>query len=450
VASGIFWSADNPDVRVAGELTAEVGSYAVASLSQNLVPDPRVTITKDPERRQTTMAFSALPERSVRSFLPITLHGQLGTGDSVTLLHAQNYGAAGNFAPQYRAPAAVLGVKVTNDQLYRAVRFRMDRPHWLQHMSAGESSEIEDGSTLTVDSSDGENWLVYESSSPLTLRQLEIRVISGCLALLHLAIYPDEDKAIRDTQVRIEPGGAWLTVIGPAFWAEWGELESQPLLAASDLTVKHYADWIPVHSKLDGLTWVVARPFTGAVQTRVLLYTTIIEGFHRALPGYEKQKFPGVDPEVLHRILVAARSAAVAQAAIEGLDQELVEKAVTLYTEVSFQERAAAIVAEVTGVIPELTESIANLPRRITKARNNLAHHLTRKARKPIEVRVLEWLVVSEAISWLLRALLLLRVGIDPQVLRRRFLDFQRFGFFRANTQQHVSELGWDLPAPPS
>jgi len=60
----------------------------------------------------------------------------------------------------------------------------------------------------------------------------------------------------------------------------------------------------------------------------------------------------------------------------------------------------------------------------------------------------LEWLVVSEAIACLLRALLLLRVGIDPALLRRRFLDFQRFGFFRANTAQDVSELSWELPPP--
>lgn len=446
MTAGTFWSADRPEVRVNGGLTAERGHRAVAELDEHLMPDPRVTVTHDPERRQTVTSISAQPARSVKSFLPITVHGELATGDAVSLLRAQNYGSAGHFAPRYRAPAAVLGAHVDTDQLYSAVRFRVDRPHWLQHLSPGASRQLDDGSTLSVDTVSDENWLLYEASTPLTLRQLEVRIVTGSLALLHLAVYPDEEKAIGDTQVRIEPDGDWLTVIGPAFWAERGELESQPLLAASDLTIEHYGDWIPLHSSLDGLTWVVARPFVGAVQTRVLLYATIIEGFHRELPGYEQRKFPGVDAEAVRRIYEAARDAAVMQGAAEGLDAEAVKKATTVFAQVSFQDRAAAIIAEVVEIIPEIMESIANPARRMTKARNDLAHHLSSESRKPIEVRALEWNVVSEAIAWLLRALLLQRVGIDPAVLRQRFLDFQRFGFFRANTAQHVSELGWDLP----
>lgn len=447
MVAGTFWSAENPEVRVHGDLTAERGHQAVAALNEHLMPDPRVTITHDSERRQTVTSVSAQPARSVKSFLPITLHGELSTGDLVSLLQAQNYGAAGRFAPRYRAPVAVLGANVSSDQLYSAARFRVDRPHWLQHLSPCDSRQLEDGSTLSIDVVSDENWLLYEGSKPLTLRQLEVRVVTGCLALLYLAIYPNENKAIGDTQVRIEPEGDWLTVAGPAFWAERGELEIEPLLTANDLTIRHFGDWIPLHSSLDGLTWVVARPFVGAVQTRVLLYSTIIEGFHRSLPGYDQRKFPDVDPEALRRIFVAARDAAVTQGIAEELDSEVVSNAVTFFTQVSFQDRAAAIIAEVVEVIPEIVESIAHPARRMTKARNNLAHHLSRESRTPIEVRALEWLVVSETIAWLLRALLLLRVGIDPAVLRRRFLDFQRFGFFRANTAQHVKELGWDLPA---
>jgi hypothetical protein len=447
---GVFWAAANPSVRVAGELVIEVGKGALVRLTNNLRPNPRVTVFSEPDGRVSGYAVSGNPDRAVESFLPITLQGQLDNGESVTLLDAQNHGAAG-FAPRYRSPVAVLGAWVSDDQLYSAVRFRMDRPCWLAHLTDGEWSAVEDdGSTLTADGSDGETWLVYESSGAANLRQLEMRVTTGCLALLQLALHPDEDRAIREMQVRIEPSDPWLAVHGAAICMESGSPEHQPLLTPDQLTIKHYANWIALHTMLDGLTWVVARPFMGDVQTRVLLLTTIIEGFHRALPGYEKRKFPDADSPALRRIFDAARAAAVTQAATEGLDQKRVENAVTFYTEVSYQDRAEAIVTEVSGVIPEITESISEFPRRIKKARNDLAHHLTREATKPIVARALEWLVVSNALSWLLRALLLLRTGIEPQVLHDRFCAFQQFGFFRANTAQHVRELGWELPAAPA
>lgn len=97
-------------------------------------------------------------------------------------------------------------------------------------------------------------------------------------------------------------------------------------------------------------------------------------------------------------------------------------------------------------MLPEITESISDLPRRIKQARNDLAHHLARKAPAPLRPRVLEWLVVAETTSWILRCLLLLRAGFDPETLRKRLFHFQRFGFFRANTAQHVRELDWELP----
>jgi hypothetical protein len=271
-----------------------------------------VRFFKEADGRVTGFAVSALPEHSVESFLPITLQGQLDNGEPMTLLDARNYGGAGNFALRYRASATVFGAYVSNDQLYSGVRFRMDRPYWFVHLTDGESSEVgDDGSRLTIDASDGDNWLVYESSSPVNLRQLEIRVTSGCLALLQLALYPDEDRVIREMQVRINAGTPWLTLHGPAFCAELGNPEYQRLLTPDQLTINCYAESIALHSKLDGLTWVVARPFSGAVQTRVLLLTRIIEGFHRALPGYEKRKFPGVDKVVLYRILEAARNATI-------------------------------------------------------------------------------------------------------------------------------------------
>jgi hypothetical protein len=450
-AGGIFWIADSPARRARGVFRATTGVKPGASLDANLVSDPRVTPFVNTDGTSRGFAVSAQPARSVASFLPVTLHGQLDTGKLVTLLDAQNYGGAGNFTPRYRAAAAVLGAHVAEDQHYSSVRFKPDRPHWTAHLTDGQSSVVEDDqSLLSVEESADGNWLVYESATPITLRQIEIRVTSACLALLHLALYFEENRNTRETEVRIGPSDPWLTAYGPAFYAEQGNFEHETLLTREHLTIERFAAWIALHDTLDGLTWVIARPSTGAVQTRILMLTPLVEGFHRRLPNYEQAKFPGTSKSALSEILRSARDAAVPQAEAAGLEQQQVSDAIIFLTEVSFQSRADAIVAEVCAVIPEIAESIPDLPRRIKKARNDLAHHLARKAPAPLRTRALEWLVVAEATSWLLRCLLLLRAGFEPETVRARLLLFQRFGFFRANTAQHVLELGWDTRRAPS
>lgn len=447
-AGGNFWQPENLDHRVPGVFTAGLGQKPEVTLTANLVPDPRVTVTRDPSGSMTTISYSAEAKRSVASFLATTVHGQLDSGEAVTLLAAQNHGGPG-FRPHYYGTAAIVGALVSKDQLYSTVRFRLDHLYWMAHLTGGEASTVEDnGSKLSIEGSDEGNWLVYESSTPATLRQFEIRVISGCLAFLQLAIYPDpaEARVTRETQIRIHPDSPWLAVHGAAFCAEPSDSVHDPLLPREQLTVERFSKWIALHTKLDGLPWVVARQHSDAVQTRILLLAPLFEAFHRWLPEYQQAKFPGVAKSVLKRISKAARQAAGAQATAEGLSPEPIEQATVLFRDVSFQERAAAIVTEVTNAVPEISESVSELPRRITKARNEIAHHLTTDSDKPIEIRALEWLVIANTTAWVLRVLLLLRAGIEPEVLQQRVLRFDRFKFFRANTARHVEELGWELP----
>jgi hypothetical protein len=151
----------------------------------------------------------------VQAFLPITLQGQLETGESVTLLNAQNHGGALG-TPRYVAAGAVLGAHVT-------VKISSTQPCvsawiiriWLNHLVEGEPGVLEDdGSTLDVETSDDGNWLIYSSSTPATLRQLEIRVVSGCLVLAQLAIGLEQELVTRQTEVRVASGEPCLTVHG--------------------------------------------------------------------------------------------------------------------------------------------------------------------------------------------------------------------------------------------
>jgi hypothetical protein len=59
-------------------------------------------------------------------------------------------------------------------------------------------------------------------------------------------------------------------------------------------------------------------------------------------------------------------------------------------------------------------------------------------------------MVISQVTPWLLRALLLCRVGVEPGVLREKYLENERFAFYRANVGKVVKELGWEFPVGPA
>jgi hypothetical protein len=448
VGNGEFWTPDDPGLRVRGVFTAEIGKNLEVHLDADLVPNPLVV--EVPGGR----ALSADPARVVESFLPITLQGQLDSNESVTLLDAQKYGVGAWFGPpRYVADAAVLGANVAGvDQRYRGVRFRMDDPYWLAHLAVGQSSVVDDGiSSLGVEGSDEGNWLVYETSAPVTLRDLEIRVLSGCRALVQLVAL-DHVLVTRETEVRVNPAGSWLTVRGPAFCALLDGADTEMLVPREELTVERFAKWIPLNDTLDGLAWGVATPVEGVLQVQVQVVTSLVEGLHRRLP-YQQSKFPAATGKALDRVKQAARRAAKAKAETEkNLDpdriREAVMDAVSRVEDVDYVQRAEVVVAETCGAVPEISEYVANLPERLAKARNDFAHQLPQdETKEPFARRVLRWLVVARITPWLLRVLLLLRAGIEPQVVRKGCLACGRFGLFRANTAQLVSELGWELPS---
>lgn len=52
---------------------------------------------------------------------------------------------------RYVAPVAVLDAQVTLEPLYGTIRFHLDHPYWLSHLTDNELSVVEDDqSTLSV------------------------------------------------------------------------------------------------------------------------------------------------------------------------------------------------------------------------------------------------------------------------------------------------------------
>ena len=94
--------------------------------------------------------------------------------------------------------------------------------------------------------------------------------------------------------------------------------------------------------------------------------------------------------------------------------------------------------------MPELAESVPDMAGKLTVARNDIAHHLVMNDEKePLADRIDRWAVISWVTPWLLRLLLLLHAGIEPDALHEACLESDRFGFVRANIAAIARDLGW-------
>jgi hypothetical protein len=392
----------------------------------------------------------------VAAFAPITLHGELDSGELVSLLDAQNYGGPGPWNPRYVARAAVVGAHVLGDQAYSAVRFRFDAPRWTAHLADGEAYTVpDDGSLLRAvapgaDTNEG-MWLVYEAAKPGSRRVLDSRVLSGCRALARLAL--DQPVMIQTVEVRLdhEPGGGgsdWLGLHSKGYCSPINNAHHKPLIPQDELTVERFATWIALNDTLDGLTSAAIEPIQGALQAQVLVTTSLFEGLHRRLSGYKQSQFPEASANARKQVKKAARDSAAERAkSVKGMDSELVREtvrsALSHVEDVGYRSRAQDILDEVTSVVPELTESIPDLAGKLVTARNEIAHHLLGDEKEPLADRFDRWVVVSYVTPWLLRLLLLLRAGIDSDILREACLDYQKFEFLRANLATITRDLGW-------
>ena len=445
---GCFWRAGDK-ARVRGEFTAETGQNAEVTLASAVADDPRMTV-EHAAPRTTTTSVSGDPAKSVAAFAPMDLHALLDSGELVSLLSAQNHGL---FKPHYVAIVAVFGAHVASDQLYSALRFRIDDPVWTAHLVDGANHTVPDDRSVLhaaapEDGPDRGMWLVYESAQPRSRRELDIRVLAGCLALARLAL--DRPVAVRTVEVRINQDGQWLPLHSKVLSAPisgYGE----SLLPREELTVERFANWITLNARLDGLASAVHELGEGSVQSQVLVDTSVVEGLHRRLP-YQQFQFPPASGRACDRVKKAARDAAFNQAVAEkGMGPDLVrtaiKDAVCHFEDVGYRTRAQDIINMVISAVPELAESVPDLEGKLTVARNDIAHHLVLNDKKEsLADRIDRWVVVSMVTPWLLRLLLLLHAGIEPDALHAACLGSERFGFARANVTAIARDLGW-LPA---
>jgi hypothetical protein len=306
---------------------------------------------------------------------------------------------------------------------------------------------------VRIEASAEGNWIVYESTRPLTLRDLRSRAELSCETLTQLVLDHPVTSAAR--QVRIDENGPWLTVLS---MGRYGRSTAQPvdpeetLLSSQELTIGRLATWIAISHGLDGLASAVVEPLTGVLQLQAQAVSSLVEGIHRRLPYKQFLIDPQGNKKRFERIVGAAKDAAQGQAQAEGLDKDLVRRlvgqALGQFWQVQFADRSTEVVSVVSDAVPEIIESLADLPSQLKRARNEMAHHLQLdEAKEPLGQRYLRYLVVITITPWLLRGLLLLHAGIDADRLHRAYLNHDRFAFARANVAEFVAELGWTVPA---
>jgi len=133
VSDGEFWTVDEPGRRVRGQFSAEAGQRPLVSLDAALVAYP------SEEDLPAAIRELDIPEAAlaVAAFRPVTLHGELHTGEPVTVVNARNNGE--QRWPKYVGDNSIHGALVSgSQQLYSAVRFRIGGPHWFHHFAEGE------------------------------------------------------------------------------------------------------------------------------------------------------------------------------------------------------------------------------------------------------------------------------------------------------------------------
>ena len=115
-------------------------------------------------------------------------------------------------------------------------------------------------------------------------------------------------------------------------------------------------------------------------------------------------------------------------------------ESVAFFEQVSYRDRVQDIANEVLAAVPELAESIENLPALLTRTRNALVHHAVLD-KSSLPERVQEHIAITEVVPWMLRVLLLLRAEIDGELLQAALRCHDRIDFVRANTAQIMRSL---------
>jgi len=416
--AGVFWIASDPDEKRHGFLN--LGREAASELIVNPQFYPAVEIT-DIEVAADGSTNGSIGIAKDRG--PQTLHGQLTpdeTGESVPVSILQAHSTRWTGPNQsFRPIWSVVGGHIEPRHPFRGVRLRIPRcgprPHDPVPLKTGGTARIE---------TDG-GWLELVDLPPRSYRELDRTVIRPICTLLALAT----GERIRPSDVQLSPDpGTWW----PVYTASQGDdnpAVANPLIRPSDISIDVLATWLDRAQVLGPLPAGIASVWETdmAVETQVLILTTIAEGLHRAL-----------HPEVLRFTPEYGKTIqTVATEAVREIDSDAADAVsghLAQVHEVGYGTRLRDFAGRAEELVPGITGDPKGWKNLVYATRNKYAHQPSTEWLEEADIdRVL---TVTQSLRWVLRLILLDQAGLDPGLIAERFQVSQSYSFFLSDAAE--------------
>ena len=433
----------------------------------SLVPLMRETGRQDLPNGQAVRTSSPVPAEELFA-QSLTVHGTLDAGEPVTLPEAFTIGwtmrANGNHSHRLQTTHAMLGDHVDGaDALFTRVCVRIRhldawanltgfsiKPgstpgSWtLSYEPAGFSSAtMASGAQISLAPSttwrtptvlggrlERSLWLQVLSVPPTTYRELDRKIVMPLMNLLSLAV--GKECPLVEMMISTDSDHPWLTVRTASMKAAAEDIIPWPdiLLPFAAIGIGGVAAWLDATAGLGPLPAVIARVATSEdnpLEIGLLELTSAAEGLHRLLRPRQRRMTKKQARE--------ARAKAVE--AIHDLDEDVrdaVEAALSHLTDPSYPRRLLDLADQVKKAVPGVTGNTQEWKKRVTNARNNLAHKLE-KGFLEDDLDTQESVILMLSLRWLLTGLLLLRTGVRPTELGHRLSGHQPFHFFLRQAQ---------------
>lgn len=460
---GQFWLAENPTVRVQGQLNLR-GRWPTVVLAGGLTPT-MVELGRDGD----TVRWGPAPD-----FGPQTMHGRLvHPSMRVTLVRARAAGRqtvlfGGIDRQTFEAEYAILGSHLDGPQVgFVRARAELHRlAEWVCFPTL-EAAGDDTGKAITVtytrpapvsaattapaglltfsasapwpDPRAGgvelrpRTWVTLTPTDALTVDQILAQFVTPLSVLLTL-LHGDGCPPTRLEVSQDEGGESWLSVVHPALGDPVGEREVDPLLDLASFGCEAVARWIDHTDDLSPLPDIVAAAITHAdraVENILLELATVAEGFHHRL-------YP--DARQLSDDDVAAGIAALSAPDFPSSVGAVLSNALRQYLwKLSYPKRLRDLVRSASVVIPGVTGSTGRWVNAVVDARNGFAHGA---GRRPLATdEIVRHHVLGESLRWLLTALLIQQAGVDNVTLAEAFHNYRPFVRFLRDARENYPRV---------
>lgn len=459
---GRFWLQGDPeDKAVTGTLLLRLGDHPQLELDGALVPLARETSRRTLPDGREVRTSSLVPAEELAS-QSLTIHGTLDkNGEDVTLPAAFTTGwTMGHGPTSHRLQAfyALLGAHVDGaDAQFASARIRIRHlDAWANlpgfkiapgtagggwtlafeppkvssaTMPSGARITLEQVSevdTPTVQGGQMKRHLLLDvlGMPPATYRDIDRKIVKPLMNLLTLTVGAECPLV----ELLLDAGeNQWLTVHNAALDAPADEVipPHKILVPMDEIGLHGVAAWLESTANLGPLPSIVARVASAQddpLEAQLLELTSTTEGLHRLLRPQETRMTKQQAKEARTKALEA----------VEDLDEDVrkaVLDALGHLTDQSYSRRLLDLAEQVEEAVPGVSGDTQEWKKRVSNARNNLAHKLEDGFLEG-NIDAQEAVVISLSLKWLLTGFLILQAGISPAALGKRLRSHQPYQLF--------------------